>query len=378
VKARRCQLKIKICLVASVGVLAGCSSVPATGGATRSITASVSREGRVRPAVDALLAADNTGLFRNLRALLVSAGGDLLVEEYRGISRTDRTNIQSAGKSILSSLIGIAIGEGRIKGTDQALGDLLPAYAPVMSDATRRITLKQLLTMTADLPDDDAFYSGVLDQADWVRFILSHDPGAAPGGFSYASAGSHLLAAILQQATGMPALDYARQRLFDPLGIPTTPSTTIVASRTSGSAYDRATDFVWPVDPRGVYVGGGGEKLAAQDLLRLGRLWLDRGRWEGRQIVPSGWLDQATAAQVRTPLGLGYGYHFWVTTADGHHAFAALGFGGQVVEVVPDLALVVVVQSRSPSDPTAPADPGAAQEQAYLSLVDHVIAPALG
>jgi CubicO group peptidase (beta-lactamase class C family) len=298
-------------------------------------------------------------------------------QEYHGISPTDRVSIQSAGKGILSSLIGIAIGEGRIKGLDQTLGDLLPAYAHAMPIASSRITVGQLLTMTAGLPDDVLFYSGALEQNDWVRYILTQDPPSASGRFSYASAGSHLLSAVLQQATGMSTLAYARQRLFDPMGISTTPNTKIVASPSNFNAYDKSTDFVWPVDPSGVYVGGGGQKLTARDLLRLGQMWLDKGRWKGRQVVPSAWLDQATKAHVETPVGYEYGYHFWVTKADAHDAFAALGYGGQVVEVVPDLALVVVIQSKSPSDPTAPLDQGTAQEQAYVSLVNNVIAPGL-
>jgi CubicO group peptidase (beta-lactamase class C family) len=116
------------------------------------------------------------------------------------------------------------------------------------------------------------------------------------------------------------------------------------------------------VDPQGVHVGGGGQKFTARDLLKLGRLWLDEGRWQGRQIVPVKWMKQATGSRVETGqyLAPGYGYQFWVTQAHGHAAFAALGYGGQVVEVVPELdpptstRLHAATRSPSPALGTRP------------------------
>ncbi len=359
--------------------LAGCSGSPATlQGSPVSAAAAVADD--VSAAFDAFFEADYADYFRNRRAVLVSVSGEPVVEQYSGIAAGDRVNVQSVGKSILSSLVGIAIDEGLIGGVDQTLGDLLPDHADEMPEATARITLQQLLTMTAGLVDDDTFASEVIGQSDWVRWILTQPLSDSAGSFAYSTAGSHLISAILAQATGMSSLDYARARLFDPLGITTTPSVDVVTDEAGIATYATATDFVWPADPTGVFEGGGGQKLTARDMLALGQMWLDDGLWHGQQLVPADWLDQATQHHVDTGdrLASGYGYQFWLTTADGHPAFAALGYGGQVIEIVPDLDLVVVIQSDSPADPRQLADPGTASPYDYVQMVDLIIAPELG
>ena len=115
-----------------------------------------------------------------------------------------------------------------------------------------------------------------------VARILADGPVQPPDqGFLYSSAGSHLLSAILRQAVGRSVLDYARQKLFAPLGIDTVPAAEPVAAPENLPAYEKA-GFAWPVDPQGVHDGGGGQKLTARDLAKLGQLWLDAGRWRGR------------------------------------------------------------------------------------------------
>jgi CubicO group peptidase (beta-lactamase class C family) len=331
--------------------------------------------------VEAYFAASATDAFRNRRAFLATVGGQPLIERYDQISPTTTVNVQSVGKSLLSTLIGIALGEHRLRGLDQTVAELLPQYRAIMNPQVEAITLRQLLTMTAGLPPDDVFYPRVLTAGNWVARILADGPVQPPDqGFLYSSAGSHLLSAILRQAVGRSVLDYARQKLFAPLGIDTVPAAEPVEAPENLPAYEKA-GFAWPVDPQGVHDGGGGQKLTARDLAKLGQLWLDAGRWRGRQLVPQAWLAEATGAVVPTGAAgqpSGYGYQFWVTEADGHHAFAAQGYGGQLIEVVPDLDLVVVVQSRSPADPTQPADPGTASAEQYEEIVANLIAPAIG
>jgi CubicO group peptidase (beta-lactamase class C family) len=112
--------------------------------------------------------------------------------------------------------------------------------------------------------------------------------------------------------------------------------------------YDKVK-FAWPKDPTGIELGFSALKLTAPGLEKLGQLYLDGGRWNGRQVVPTSWVQDSTRAQVATQ-GQGgmeaYGYQWWVTTVRGHEAFAAVGFGGQLVEVVPDLRLVVVITTE--------------------------------
>jgi CubicO group peptidase (beta-lactamase class C family) len=359
-------------LAACVVLLAGCTSAPAP--------SEPAGAAQVREAVRRYFAEDRAGTYRNRRAVLVSVGDQVLLEDYHQASATTAVNVQSMGKSILSCLVGIALSEGRLASVDQTVGELLPSSAASMSSKTKAITLRQLLTMSAGLPPDERFYPEVLKKPDWVRHIVSNGPVTPPGErFGYASAGSHLLSAILRQATGRPTLQYAREKLFEPLGIATTPEAEVVVGRDAVEAYDKAPGFAWPADPQGIHIGGGGQKLTARDMLKFGRLWLAGGRWEGRQIVPEDWLREATRRHVRTGFSLvpGYGYQFWSMPRPEDPAFAAFGYGGQLVEVVPGRSLVVVVLSASPTDPLEEAEAGTAQPEDYVTLVDRVIIPAL-
>ena len=144
--------------------------------------------------------------------------------------------------------------------------------------------------------------------------------------------------------TGMRLIDYARARLFDPLGITTRPAAQPRLDSPAGARAFDAARFAWTVDPQGINTGHAHIKLTARDLAAFGLLMLDKGVWKGRQLVPQDWVTEATRGQVdvAAPFGDHYGYQWWIPNVEGHSAFAAVGFGGQLVEVVPDLRLVVV------------------------------------
>ena len=297
--------------------------------------------------------------YRNLRALIVTVNGRTMFERYYHSSASAHVNVQSEGKTIIGTLIGIALAEKRLRSLDERLPELLPSYTAQMTPQDKVITLRQLLTMTAGMPRDEVFYPRVFDTGkDWVRQILGEGPDFTFGrGFSYSSAGSHLLSVILSEATGRSTLSYARTKLFEPIGISTAPASELVASTVNLPAYERA-GFAWPTDPQGHHIGGGGMKLTARDMVKLGQLWLAKGKWQGRQVVPADWLAQSQRRQVPTDGDpSAYGFQQWVTVVDDHPAFAALGFGGQVTEVVPDLGLVVVSLAVTPTDPLAPLEP---------------------
>jgi CubicO group peptidase (beta-lactamase class C family) len=235
---------------------------------------------------------------------------------------------------------------------DQPIGRLLATHLPPRPDPRlRTTTLEQVLTMTAGLPADptDGTPPGLVHARDWVRFVLSQHPATTPGArFAYSSDGSHLLSAILADATGQPTLRYAQAKLLGPLGIASDhPFQPLFAARNQ-AAYQRA-GFAWPTDPQGYQLGYGFLKLTARDLAKLGYLYLKGGVWEGRQVVPAGYVRASTETHVPTGGAFGpftgYGYQWWTSTEQGHHAFAAVGLGGQLVEVVPDLDLVVVMTS---------------------------------
>lgn len=329
-----------LALAAVLALLAGCSP-PAPPADDTDVLAS---------RIEAFLAAER---FDQVRSVIVDVAGDR--RYVRGDTRS-RGNVYSVTKSVMATLIGIADGEGRIGGVDRTLGELLPTYAPAAPAPLRAATLQQVLTMTAGIPTDDAADRPGRDE-DWAAHALTVGPQAAPGsGFAYSTTSSHLLSAVLTQATGSSALEYGRRTLFGPLGVATDP----------------ASGLRWEADPQGRSVGGTGLVLSADEMLALGRLHLARGSWNGTQLVPAPWVAEATRTHVPTGGRLtGYGYQWWTTTADGHPAFTASGFGGQLVEIVPDLDLVVVVRSDVGAAPGAPPDD-------YAEMVDTVIAPALG
>ena len=215
--------------------------------------------------------------------------------------------------------------------------------------------------MTSGLAGDDLtpdcdgdLLLGMYDSRDWVRHILARKPVTTPGTtFAYSNAGSHLLSAIVADTTGRSTLAFARARLFGPLGIHTAqafaPVVVVDPTRAQRQAYGQAK-VAWPTDPQGYQLGFGGLKLPARDLAKLGYLYLNGGRWAGVQIVPAGYVRASTQPHSQPPPnsplgGYGYGYQWWVSTEQGHASFLAMGFGGQFIQVIPDLDLVVVITS---------------------------------
>ena len=133
--------------------------------------------------------------------------------------------------------------------------------------------------------------------------------------------------------------------------------------------------FAWPVDHQGINMGGVHLKLRPRDMVKLGQLYLDGGRWNGKQILPAAWVRDATTARVWAGEagGSSYGYQWWVTTAGKDPAFAAVGFGGQLIEVVPRLKLVVVFSTKF-NNSDAPVTVGS---DVLEGMVSRIIAPAL-
>ena len=198
----------------------------------------------------------------------------------------------------------------------------------------------------------------------WFREGSELDPDKQ---FQYTNLGPHIVAHVLTRATGMSLLDYARQKLFDPLDIPTRPAHQPRFGELSYWVEPEflAADFAWLRAPDGVHAGSFAMKLRASDMLKLGQLYLDEGKWHGKQIVPADWIKQATAAEAPN----GYGYLWWIHPVQGQHAYAAIGSGGQVILVVPDRRLIVITSSRV-EGPDSGGDP-------IFRLVDSAVIPNL-
>jgi CubicO group peptidase (beta-lactamase class C family) len=313
------------------------------------------------PAVLATIAGSVSSVYPQVRSVLVVRHGYLVYEHYwQGRTASDGNDVQSVTKSVVSALVGIALGEGKLKGLDQTVGELLARHLP--PDATprvARVTLEQLLTMTSGLAGDDPSLGGdprVSQRQgasrDWIGHILGRRLATEPGSsFAYSSATSQLLSAVVADATGQSTLAFARARLFRPLGISAAKALepTFVAhpSQAALKAYERAP-VAWPTDPQGYQLGFSGLRLPSRDLAKFGYLYLNGGRWGTTQVIPAGYVAASTRPHSTPPPdgpGESYGYQWWVTSQAGHPSFLAHGKGGQLIQVVPDLDLVVVITS---------------------------------
>lgn len=316
---------------------------------------------------DDLLARFDDPAFASLAAALVIVDGRTVLEHETGAPGAYH-HTWSVTKSVVAALIGLAIEDGSLTGLDQTLGELLPDHRAHMSPEVRRVTLEQLLTMTAGFTD-----TGLLsdDAPDTVASLLEAHDGEV-GQFAYSNAGAHLVAAVLAEATGRTVLDYAQERLFDPLGIPSDAALQLDLLMPASWGLFSASGFAWGTDHQGINSGAFGLRLRAQDMARFGLMVLDGGRWEGRQVVPAGWVRAMTTTHVRTGSDRtpGYGYEWWIGAADGQRTIAALGLGGQVIALVPSRDIVAVFQTETM--PTDTADIG----DALLSAIDTVIVPA--
>lgn len=292
----------------------------------------------------------------NIRAIIVQVDGRTRFEHYYSSSADQSRSSFSVTKSVMSTLVGIAISEGRLH-LDERLDKMLPRQAAQMSPRVARVTLRQILTMTAGFPDTwNPPPNDPLDTApNWTNYILTHQDRAPGAEWHYSDYGAHLLSPILVQATGQSVLSYARAKLFDPLGIPTTPALQEPIDPAHLPEYLRA-GFAWPVDPQGFNLGDGWIKLRPRDLAAFGQMYLQGGQWHGKQVVPAEWVRTATTSQCPTALAAelpaygafdpqNYGYLWWVEQTDGADAYYALGLGGQRIEVVPSRHLVIVVSS---------------------------------
>ena len=243
--------------------------------------------------------------------------------------------LQSVTKSIAATVIGIAIGRGEIAGVDRPfLRFFQDRDLSRVDPRLGRATLADLLTMRSgiewheqDRPLDATNTTVQLEASrDWIQFTLDQPMDADPGTkWVYNSGGSQLLSGIIRSATGRFIDDYAREHLFSPIGI---------------------RDFHWKRTPTGHPDTEGGLYLAAEDLARIGYLYLHGGRWNGRQVVPAGWITDATARRVRAAApGWDYGYQWWLTTRGGADVWAGRGFGGQLLLVIPARDIVAVVNA---------------------------------
>ena len=278
-----------------------------------------------------LKTADAAAALPRLHALIVAKDGTPLIERaVRGPALDRAVNIKSESKTIMSALVGIAIERGMLKNVDEPALPLLRTRAPKGLDPkVGTITLDHLLSMRAGLERTSGrqYYGRWVNSPNWVSFVLSRPFADEPGGtMLYSTGNTHLLSAILTDTSGSSTLDLARTWLGAPLEIeiPT-----------------------WTRDPQGVYFGGNEMALSPRALLRFGEMYRNGGMFNGKRILSEDWIRASWTAKTHDRHNDGYGYGWFISEAHGHAIYYAWGFGGQMLYVVPSLALTIVVTSDS-------------------------------
>jgi CubicO group peptidase (beta-lactamase class C family) len=269
-----------------------------------------------------------------MKTVIVLKGQQLLGEWYES-GKDSIGPLYSCTKSILSALIGIAIDKGYLTSMDEPITDYLE-HPPEISEALSQITIKHLLTMTPgfDWPDFDKPYKAFKAAQDPIQFVFEQPLISEPGtAFAYNSGGSHLLSAILTNAVGMPALSFAKDYLFGPLGF---------------------HSARW-MERRGINEGGTGLYLYGKDLARIGSLFAQNGRFDNKQLLSSAWVEDSTKLhhrgllQYEPPIYGGYGFHWW-HSPESHNGncdcYFAFGHGGQYLLVAPAHELVIVIRKQ--------------------------------
>ena len=284
-----------------------------------------------------------------LHSLVVAEDGEVAAAEaFRGPAPDVPVNVKSVSKSVVSALAGIAIDRGELPGTDATLGELAPRLIPQAAEpGVADITVGQLLSMQSGLErTSGGNYGAWVESGNWVAHALSRPFVVEPGGpMLYSTGNTHVLGAVLSEATGLSLLEQVRQRIGEPLNVQVPP---------------------WTRDPQGRYMGGNNMALSPLAMVRFGEAWrADLG------VVPRDWVARAWTPRTRSRFsGDAYGYGWFLTRMRGHDVAYARGYGGQMIWVVPDLALTVAVTS----DPDRPA-----RSQGYAGdlhrLVEETILP---
>ena len=224
-------------------------------------------------------------------------------------------------KSITGMAIGMLIEEEKLK-LDENIYDIFPDHINAFSKIFRPvITVENLLTMTSGITFNE---SGIVSGNDWLGSFLNASVNGKPGTeFQYNSLNTYVLSAIVTKRTGETLTEYLTPRLFDPLGI---------------------TKYYWETCPKGITKGGWGLFLCAEDMAKLGQLYLQRGKWNGQQLVSEYWIEISTARHLKTQNDTyGYGYQLWMEQRPG--SFEYNGMLGQNVIIYPDMDMVLVTNA---------------------------------
>lgn len=252
----------------------------------------------------------------------------------------------SLSKSFTSTAVGLVVAEGKLSVDDEVL-KFFPEDAPsVPTNNLKAMRVRDLLTMSTGHQTEPRLSE--TNQTPWTKIFLSHPVPHKPGAhFLYNTPATYMQSAIVQKLTGQTVLDYLRPRLFEPLGI---------------------ENPTWGTSPQGISLGGYGLNIRTEDIAKFGQLYLQKGQWHGKQLVPASWIEGATARQTsngsnpKSDWEQGYGFQFWRCR---HGAYRGDGAFGQFCIVMPEQDAVIAITS------------GTRDMQAVMNLVWDRLFPAL-
>jgi CubicO group peptidase (beta-lactamase class C family) len=278
--------------------------------------------------------------------------GKVIAEGWWNPYRPDlKHTLYSLSKSFTATAVGFAKAEGKLKLTDKVISFFPDKLPDTVSANLKELDVKDLLTMSVGQEPDPTF--AVTQTKDWVKTFLALPVKYEPGSrFLYNSMATYMLSAIVQKVTGQKVVEYLQPRLFDPLGI---------------SGID------WETDLSGVSTGGWGLRLKTEDIAKFAQLFLQKGKWNGKQVLPEGWSEEASTAHIiqhpqysqakrdSSDWEQGYGYQMWRCR---NNAFRGDGAFGQYAIVIPEHDAVIAITSET------------ADMQGELNLIYSILFPA--
>ena len=280
--------------------------------------------------LDFLAAAAGQGAGQELHSLMVLSHGRVIAEGWWNPYGPERRHLLfSLSKSFMSSAIGIAIGEGLLSLDDQVISFFPDKMPPNPSANLSAMRVRHLLSMSTGQTSEPWPNLDGRNSPDWVASFLNHPVEFEPGTkFLYNSIATFVLSAILQKLTGLTSLEYLKPRLLEPLGI---------------------SEATWDLNPDGIVIGGWGMSICTESIAKFGQLYLQDGVWNGRRLLPEGWVADATRSHIdngpneNADWGGGYGFQFWRCKNDCYRADGAFG---QLCVVIPQVDMVVAVTAR--------------------------------
>ena len=297
---------------------------------------------------------------QELHSLMIVRHGKVIAEQWFGDNAPDKLHpLWSVSKTFTATAIGFAVSENRLKVTDKVISFFPDKLPPNISPYLKELEIKHLLTMSVGHDANKAGEARRGVNVDWVQSFLSVPIEYKPGTeFMYNSMATYMLSAIIQKVTGEKVIDYLTPRLFRPLGI---------------------NGITWDESPQGINTGGWGLSVKTEDMAKLGQFFLQKGKWNGKQLLPESWIDEATTSHIASlPAGTkrenlkikpadsdwlqGYGYQMWRCR---HNGVRADGANGQYIIILPEKDAVIAVTAN------------VSDMQAEINLIWEYLLPAL-